>query len=279
MNKLVSIILPTYNGEEFLKIAIDSCLKQSYKNIELIIVNDCSTDTSELIVKSYNDNRITYIKNDINQKLPRSLNIGFSHAKGDYYTWTSDDNYYDTEAIQKMVTELELNNADIVYAPYHTIDGVGEVTGFRSVGARKDILLDNVVKACFLYKKKVQLKLKGYNPNLFLVEDYDFWIRAAYLDFKFLPLDDELYFYRFHENSLTEKRRIEISRALYFLLIDYEVKFKESNRNQYLKGEFYLKLVKLGQLNKESVLDYYKKAIMKNPLLIFSKTTLKFLFT
>ena len=108
MNKitpLVSIVLPTYNGENFIAKAIESILKQTYTNFELIIVDDCSSDATNEIINSYakKDARIRIIKNDVNKKLPASLNIGFDNAKGEYYTWSSDDNEYYPQAFEKMV--------------------------------------------------------------------------------------------------------------------------------------------------------------------------------
>jgi len=279
MSKLVSIVLPSYNGKDFLNKSIESCLNQTYKNIELIIINDCSTDSTEQIINSYTDSRIKYLKNEINQKLPKSLNIGFNFAKGDYFTWTSDDNYYDVTAIEKMVFALESQKVDLVCTPYFTIDNNDEITGERSVGKQSDVLIDNVVKACFLYKKEVHKKLNGYNPDLFLVEDYDFWIRATFENFKFYQLTEKLYYYRFHENSLTETRRKDISKALYNLLKEHEVLFREKNKIDFLKGEFYLKLSKLALANKEKALCYYKKAISKKPLLVINKVTLKIILS
>lgn len=279
MKKIVSIVLPTYNGEQFLRQSIDSCLDQSYPNIELIIVNDCSTDKTEKVIKSYDDKRIKYIKNDINQRLPRSLNIGFDNATGDYLTWTSDDNYFDTSAIEKMVTALESKSADLVYAPYQTINGNGDITGERTVGPKINILLDNVVKACFLYKKELHLTLKGYNPDLFLVEDYDFWIRAALENFKFLPLQEQLYFYRFHEKSLTERRRSEISNALLELLKKHSVIFKNAGKNEFISAELFLKLAKLSIVNssKKESFTYLRQALSYRPQLIISKGYYKLL--
>jgi glycosyltransferase involved in cell wall biosynthesis len=275
MNKLVSIILPTYNGKDFLKKSIESCLKQSYQNIELIIVNDCSTDSTEEIILSYADSRIKYIKNETNQRLPKSLNIGFKNASGDYLTWTSDDNYFDENAIAKMALALEEQKVDLVCAPYFTIDNNELITGERTVGKQSDVLIDNVVKACFLYKKEVHQKLNGYNPALFLVEDYDFWIRASFENFKFHQLNEKLYYYRFHDNSLTETRRNDISKALHNLLKEHEVLFREKNKEEFLKAELYLKLANLASTNNENALTYYKKALSKKAMLVFNKVSLK----
>ncbi|MCI5760300.1 MAG: glycosyltransferase family 2 protein, partial [Eubacterium sp.] len=90
----ISIVMPVYNGERYLAGAIRSVLEQSYPNFELIIVNDASTDGSLKIAEVFaaKDDRIRVYTNEHNQKLPRSLNIGFSHCEGELYTWTSDDN-------------------------------------------------------------------------------------------------------------------------------------------------------------------------------------------
>ena len=110
----VSIVLPTYNGEEYISNAIESIINQTYNDWELIIVNDCSNDNTLDIINKYAlaDSRISIIINNQNMKLPESLNIGFRNAKGDYLSWTSDDNMYDSKAIEKMVHYLDSNPND-----------------------------------------------------------------------------------------------------------------------------------------------------------------------
>jgi glycosyltransferase involved in cell wall biosynthesis len=107
---LVSIILPTYNGSRFLERAIQSCLGQTYFSIELIIVDDASTDsTPEILARAVKqDTRVRVIWHDRNRKLPAALNTGFSEAKGEFLTWTSDDNEYLPNAIEQMVDFLNV---------------------------------------------------------------------------------------------------------------------------------------------------------------------------
>ncbi len=119
---LVSIILPTYNGEKYIKKSIESCLNQTYPNIELIIVNDASKDNTAVIVKSFKDSKIKYIKHKYNMGLPNSLNTGFTNAKGNYLTWTSDDNFYDKKAIEKMLNFLKKKKCSFVYCDMYKFD-------------------------------------------------------------------------------------------------------------------------------------------------------------
>ncbi|MEX0636020.1 MAG: glycosyltransferase family 2 protein, partial [Ferruginibacter sp.] len=181
MQPLVSIILPTYNGEKYIRTSVESCLRQTYQNIELIIVNDCSKDNTLAIVEEYakKDTRIKIINNPINKKLPSSLNEGFKLAKGVYYTWTSDDNYYSAEAIETMVNILLKTGKDLVYAEYKIIDDLGEFVGYKYLGNINESFIKWLgCGACFLYKKEVHERNNGYDPSTFLIEDYDFLLRA-----------------------------------------------------------------------------------------------------
>jgi glycosyltransferase involved in cell wall biosynthesis len=203
MDKKVSIIMPTYNGSEFIRESIESCLEQSYGNIELIIVEDGS-DCLKKILSDYKDNRITYLRNNENKGISFSLNVGFGHSSGEYLTWTSDDNIYEREAIQRMVTELEKNrNIDFVYANFKEIDKEGNV--LRPVHTRRPPSVDevNYIGLCFLYKRTIFDKLGGYSLDAFLVEDYEYWLRIYHNGFKMRRIDEFLYYVRMHEKCLT----------------------------------------------------------------------------
>ena len=104
-NPKISVILPSYNGERYLAQSIQSVIDQTETDWELIIVNDCSTDSTLEIATKFAkiDRRIKVISNEKNSKLPASLNEGFRRAKGKYLTWTSDDNYYKPDALKKLL--------------------------------------------------------------------------------------------------------------------------------------------------------------------------------
>jgi len=206
MNKLskVSIILPVYNGASFLSEAIESILNQTYTNFELIIVNDCSTDESATIAENYKsrDKRIKIIHNSINKKLPASLNIGHRAAKGEYLTWTSHDNLLKPVFLETLIKHLEKPDVSVVYSNYDIIDKEGALIRNHQTTPSNQLLFGNVVGASFLYKKEVFINLDGYDEFLFLVEDYDFWLRAAAI-FKLYPIKENLYKYRLQNESLT----------------------------------------------------------------------------
>jgi len=199
----VSIVLPTYNGAKYLRQSTDSCLNQTYKNIELIIVDDGSMDETPQIIRSYQDERIKYVRHGKNKRLPHALNTGFSIATGDYLTWTSDDNYYAEEAIESMVALLHINKTiDFVYANYYAINDNDAVLQSISVGPSESLKKYNCIGPCFLYRRKVYEVLGGYNPEAFLAEDYEYWIRVS-KRFRMQKLDKFIYWHRLHPRSLT----------------------------------------------------------------------------
>lgn len=233
----VSIVLPVYNGEKYLPRAIESILQQTYRNFELIIIDDCSTDKSHQIAKSYakTDARIRVYKNCENRKLPKSLNAGFRMATGELFTWTSDDNILKLEAIEAMVHVFKTKpNVDFVYADIMLIDGYGNIKSRACLnGDIEDIYVCNPILACFLYKREVHERLNGYNTKLFLCEDYDFWVRTYENGFEMYHLKKQLYYYRVHNNSLTAKKQRE--HAMISLKIMCKNLFKEKKMSNKLK--------------------------------------------
>lgn len=207
MNDLISIVLPVYNGERYLRESIESVIAQTYTTWELLILDDCSTDRSAEIAKEYEkkDSRIHYYRNERNLRLPRNLNKGFSLAKGNYLTWTSDDNRFRPNALEKMYFTLASDGkAQFVFASCRVIDGDGKEIEYIMVdeSSKKKIKGMNPVGACFMYTRKAYEEVGEYDPELTLVEDFDYWQRL-YAKFGAVPIRDILYEYRWHDGALT----------------------------------------------------------------------------
>lgn len=211
----VSAVLPTRNGSPYIDRAIESVVEQTFADWELIVVDDASTDDTPAKIDAWatRDERILAVHLTENRKLPGALNEGFRLAKGDLLTWTSDDNWYAPEAFAKMAGVLETRpRVDVVYTAMTEVDQAGSPTGTPRALAPEELAVTNCVGACFLYRRSVHETLDGYREDLFLAEDYDFWLRAS-LDFRLEPLDELLYFYRKHSGSLTEQQAAAIARA------------------------------------------------------------------
>ncbi len=201
----VSIVLPTYNGAKYLQQSIDSCLNQTYKNIELIIVDDGSIDETPKIIKSYQDVRIKCIRHKKNKGLSHALNKGFAKASGEYLTWTSDDNYYAEDAVESMVALLQTNKViDFVYANFYIINEHGALLQSVSVAPSETLREYNCIGPCFLYRRKIYEVIGEFNHDAFLAEDYEYWIRI-FRRFKMQKIEKFIYWHRWHPQSLTGK--------------------------------------------------------------------------
>jgi glycosyltransferase involved in cell wall biosynthesis len=215
---LVSVVLPTYNRARLLGHAIRSVLAQTHSNLELIVVDDCSPDDTRAVVESFDDRRIVYARNPTNLKLPRSLNAGFERARGQYMTWTSDDNLYEPDALRQMVEAIRAEACDFVFADYYEFADHEAETGkpldfrHRKLPDAMAVEKGNRIGACFLYTRRVFEEIGPYDPELFLVEDYDYFMRIS-KRFRMRHIPRPLYYFRRHDDSLYLSRFCEVKAA------------------------------------------------------------------
>ena len=221
---LVSIILPAYNGEDFIETALESVIAQTYPHWELIAVDDGSTDRTGAILEQFSqiDQRIRTVHQE-NRKLPGALSTGFQLAQGEFLTWTSCDNLLYPHFLECLVDCLQCHPEwDMVYANLDIIaeDGapLRNSDWYRSYQlpfdsehirlprdpAELNTRPDNYLGAAFLYRRRVAGLLGEYNPDRFTIEDYDYWMRVnALLNLHHTGFSEPVYAYRFHRRSLT----------------------------------------------------------------------------
>jgi len=238
---LVSVVLPVYNGERHLAEAIKSILKQSYKNFELIIVNDGSTDSSPTIIEEFakRDKRIKVIHQK-NQKLPKSLSNGFRIARGEFLTWTSDDNRLKASCLEKLVSCLKRHpdwdmtyaNMDIIgedgkilknsdwYCNYQVPPGSGHVH-LPEDPHELNVWPNQYIGASFLYRAKVAALLRDYSPYRFTIEDYDYFMQInEFFKIRHADFTETIYEYRFHGTSLTSREKeLQILKHREYLMV------------------------------------------------------------
>lgn len=218
----ISIVLPVYNGSKYLALSIESILSQTFQDWELIIVNDCSTDSSLAIAEKYacRDSRIRVISNTKNQKLPTSLNVGFASACGKYFTWTSDDNLYHERALEAMAAYLNAHSqCGLVYCDMEYIDDEGNFIS-NTQKTSHNYYLSNCIGTCFMYRREVAAEIGGYDSDQFLVEDYDYWLRISF-QYAIGRIPEVLYSYRHHSGNMTAVYREKITDRVFDLLIKY----------------------------------------------------------
>jgi glycosyltransferase involved in cell wall biosynthesis/GR25 family glycosyltransferase involved in LPS biosynthesis len=218
-NPDVSIILPTYNGLYKLKQTINSILDQTFKNFELIIIIDGSTDgTLDFITNlkcKLNDERIHIVFQE-NKKLPQSLNEGLIRCRGKYITWTSDDNYMLLDNIECFYKFLEDNkNIDFAYSGQEFF-GEANYT-FNSKLSILDIYFKYPGLASFMWTKKIINKVGYYNTDLIGIEDYDYILRTIELNNNIGFINKILYRYKYEINGNNMTSDIRLNNKLKYL--------------------------------------------------------------
>ncbi len=200
---LVSIVLPTYNHLEYLPAAVDSVLRQTYPNFELIIVNDGSTDGTAEYLKTISSPHVKIIEGP-NTRLPTALNRGFAQASGEYWTWTSADNICLPHFCETLVQALEATpQAGFASAPFARIDNNGIIIDhLRGETIPDRMFFSNGAGAAFMYRRQFALQAGGFSPELEGAEDWDMWLRILDLT-RPVYVPSLLYLYRWHEASMT----------------------------------------------------------------------------
>jgi len=146
MSNLISIVIPIYNVEKYLKHCIDSVLTQTYKNIEIILVNDGSTDESRVICEKYvvSDSRIKLI-NKRNGGLSDARNAGIAQAKGEYLAFVDSDDYLHELFIEKMHSKIKSDNSDICMCTYHFVnEGEEDYSAMKSIPDTYDYRMEGL---------------------------------------------------------------------------------------------------------------------------------------
>jgi len=206
----VSVIVPTYNRAHLITEAIDSILNQTFKDFELIIVDNYSSDDTESIVKSYADERIRYFKHQNNGLVSINRNYGINKSRGEYTAFLDDDDLWLPEKLEKQVEFLDSDKElGLVYSDTYIIGSNGnlrEHTYFYRIKPFRGNVFNKLLQGNFIpmltvvIRKEVLDKVGGFNPRYKICQDYDLWLRIA----EYYPIDfieQPLAKYRVHGGS------------------------------------------------------------------------------
>lgn len=185
----VSIVIPVYNGSNYLCEAIDSALAQTYKNIEVIVVNDGSSDdgATERIALSYGD-RIRYFRKE-NGGVASALNLGIREMRGEYFSWLSHDDVYYPDKVEVQIEWLRRHEGHrnvVLYGDYDVINARSQVVKSVRGGGWKPhqfciaLIFSNPLHGCdALIPKTCLTEVGSFNESLRTTNDYDMWYRLA----------------------------------------------------------------------------------------------------
>ena len=224
---MISIVMPTFNQASFIGEAIDSVLRQTDRNYELIIINNYSEDGTEEIVRSYSDPRIHYYKFNNHGIIAASRNYGIRLSKGKYIAFLDSDDIWLPKKLEKQVQMMEENpEIALSYVLFGRLLQDGTVKGIYPYHSRRkrgfiyeDLYLLNVIaNSGAMVRASIfnRIGLLDEDPNLVGVEDADMWLRISRDNQVDYVKSDLLLLYRVRDNNVFYKKAIEkIQRRLY----------------------------------------------------------------
>lgn len=207
---LVSVVMPVYNGEKYIRESIKSVLDQTYGNFELLVINDGSSDSSMEIVREFEDPRIILLENDQNMGVSYTRNVGLDLSKGEFLAWIDCDDLIDKRRIEIQYEFMRENPQIGICGTYLERFNEGNST-LSTV-----FLEPELIKAGLIFKPAVLNATSMYrlslidraglrfNPKLAISEDYNFYVDACF-HFPIVNLPKKLYFYRASETSIMKK--------------------------------------------------------------------------
>lgn len=230
MTPKISVVMSVYNGEKFLKEAIDSVLNQNFKDFEFIIINDGSKDGSLSIINSYDDKRIKLIDNGVNKGLIYSLNKGFDEAKGKYIVRFDADDICLKDRFQIQYDYMEKNPDVAMMSAYATwfFDGCSFISNtIRSQKEYEDIkakfIFENHINhSCVILRNDIVEKEKyRYDKKYLHIEDYGLWLEIS-KKYKVTTLDKVLLKCRISRTSVTStaNRDMRARQQIYNIIYD-----------------------------------------------------------
>lgn len=192
----VSVIIPTYNRANLISRAIQSVLNQTYQDFEIIVVDDASRDDTKIVVNNFNDDRIIYIRHEINKGGGASRNTGIKMAQGDYIGLLDDDDEWLPEKLEKQVIKFQDSSEEVglIYSGFYYILEKNDTVMYEVYPTLSGNVYVELLKGCILGSPTPLIKKSSFEKAGFFDEelpgcqDWDMWIRISkYYEFDYVP--------------------------------------------------------------------------------------------
>ncbi len=226
IDSLVSIVMPTYNAANFITESVESVIQQTYKNWELLIVDDGSTDDTKRVIQRFsNDSRIQYFHQQ-NRGQGKARNLGLSYATGNYIAFLDADDIWMPNKLETQLQELQEKKADLVFSEgYIFTDKLTNSNGFMGTGkgffsgdkGLRDFLeINKIFPSSVLAKAEIISKVNGFTeePSIQNAEDYHLWIQLLINGNILFGSDEVLAGYRIHTRSASYADKLSVARSI-----------------------------------------------------------------
>lgn len=261
MNPLVSVLVPSYNHAEYIAQTIQSVFNQTYNNIELIVIDDGSTDNSvDLLSQLQTQFSFKFISRE-NKGLINTLNEGLNIAKGKYFCVIASDDIFTNQKIELQVKFMEANDDyALCYGKMKIINKHGEfIKNMKSSSARSGNIFYNLYRRNFItaptvmLNKDILLDTGGYS-NDYSIEDYPLWLKLS-KSYKIGFIDEFLVYYRIHEKNMSSDI-LKIIKETEKILLAFNI---DKKTNQSLNKLYYRWFCDLSKTNHIKDTKYYMK--------------------
>ncbi len=208
---MISVIMPAYNAEKTIRQAIDSVLSQTYSDFELIVINDCSKDSTQAIVEDYKekDPRLILVNNERNFGVSVSRNVGVDLAKGDYIAFLDSDDMWRQDKLEKQLSVMKNRKAVLSYTASAFIDQEGNKYNYIMQAEEKttlSTLLRKNLVSCSSAMVKADVMKKTRMPGDQMHEDYYVWLKLLGEYQYAYGINEPLLIYRLSTNSKSSSR-------------------------------------------------------------------------
>jgi glycosyltransferase involved in cell wall biosynthesis len=270
---LVSVILTTYNRAHIVSKSLQSVLTQTYRNFEVIVIDDNSTDNTKEIITNiaYKDSRVKYFRNNENKGLAGARNVGINLAKGEFIAFADDDEWFPNK-LEKQVNLLQTlpENFAVAYSGFYKVIGTEKIyIPPKNIYPKEGSILSSLLKGNFvgtpsiLVRKSALLDVGLFDEKLLMFEDWELVIRLS-KKYQFKLIDEPLFISYDSPNSVNKQKGVIFAHTVEYILekhfADFE-KDKEALSNWYFEvGRHYI-------LNnqKKLGLKYLKLALKNDP--------------
>jgi glycosyltransferase involved in cell wall biosynthesis len=216
---MVSVLLATYNGENFISKSIESILNQSFQEFEILIGFNGTTDNSRMIVNQYYDPRIRVFDYGDDKGKSKTLNKLLLESKYEWIAIQDDDDIWINTKLEKQLPHIE--NNDVIGTFIRYIDVNDNPIGGPTLSTQDDEIKktslsggNQIANTSAIFKKKDALEIGGWRDGLDGIEDYDFWLRLMRNGKKFINISENLVLHRLHSNSNFNTKQFDLSKIL-----------------------------------------------------------------
>ncbi len=272
---LITIIVPIYNAEKYLSKCLNSIINQTYKNLEIILVNDGSTDNSGNICQKYSekDKRIKIIQKN-NEGVSKARNDAIEIAKGKYIVFADSDDFLELTMVEKMEKSAEDNDSDIVICEYNNF--IENENRFEHITLKdykdklfKDLISDEeTLYGGFPWNKMIKRECisKNYRTDIHYYENLIFFLDNSNNFNKYSVVHEKLYNYCINDKSAVHNKEYSIKKLSTVVALDYVINLVDDQYKDFYKSLYIARtnenlfFIKLKKINNEEIIKYKKKA-------------------